>query len=107
MSQHLIAEFAFQIKIIKFCDLFLYSNLWYKNFLINNLNDLNVIVGDWNECSDKSKVREIKSDHPSKVSFPGLPSHAGLISLLFYYFSFLTFLFYYIVTFHFFFLHLN
>lgn len=77
MSQHLIAEFALPITIDKFCNLFWYSNSWYNIFLSEYLNDLNISIGQWNNCNeDNSKVREVKSDHPSKVSFPGLPSHA-------------------------------
>lgn len=78
MSQHLIAEFALPITINKFCYLFWYSNSFYNLFLSDYLKDLNISIGEWNDCNDNnSKVREVKSDHPSKVSFPGLPSHAG------------------------------
>ena len=41
-----------------------------------SLKDINIFIGDWKEQEDKSLVRDIKSGHPSKVSFPGLPSHA-------------------------------
>jgi hypothetical protein len=76
-SQHLIAEFALPINLQTFCNLFLYSNEWYENFLSKSLQDINISVSSWNENEiDQSKVREVKSHHPSKVSFPGLPSHA-------------------------------
>ncbi len=104
MSQHLIAEFALPIPLDTFCTLFWYDTKWYVTFLCQELQDRNVYVGEWSESEggggesregsveqrgvreggiggseneEKSKIREIRSEHPSKVSFPGLPSHAG------------------------------
>jgi hypothetical protein len=80
--QHLIAEFALPVNLLTFCDLFLYSDSWYEHFLLNSLHDRNITIGGWNDCDDQqSKVREVKSEHPSKVSFPGLPSHAESLKL--------------------------
>jgi hypothetical protein len=81
-SQHLIAEFALPINIPTFCNLFLYSDEWYENFLSKSLQDINISISTWNENeTDQSKVREVKSHHPSKVSFPGLPSHAESLKI--------------------------
>ena len=88
-SQYLLAEFALPITIEIFCNLFFYSSNWYEIFLSKHLNDLNIVIGPWSDCKEmKSQVREITSHHPSKVSFPGLPSHAGFFFLFFYYFLF-------------------
>ena len=55
---------------------------WYSKFLGDKLEDLNVSVGDWEAPSGTPRqgtadlTRKISSFHPSKISFPGLPSHA-------------------------------
>eukprot|EP01038_Epipyxis_sp_PR26KG_P017504 gene17504-24246_t len=58
---------------------------WYNKFLTEILNDIKVEISDWvtqekNHVSDGSnitiKTRQVNSHHPSKISFPGLPSHA-------------------------------
>lgn len=64
---------------------------WYERFLCEKLEDLSVSIGEWRcscgspqarkgswECSCGSgrKTRSVRSYHPSKISFPGLPSHA-------------------------------
>ena len=50
---------------------------WYQRFLNEKLEDLNIQVGDWSSNPGTSNfTRKIRSHHPSKISFPGLPSHA-------------------------------
>jgi hypothetical protein len=80
--QHLIAEFALPVNLLTFCELFLYSDEWYEDFLLNSLHDRKIVIGAWSDCENQqSKVREVKSEHPSKVSFPGLPSHAESLKI--------------------------
>ena len=62
---------------------------WQLAFMRDKLLDLDISIGDWETCSsssgeavDNARVssfcltRKIRSFHPNKVSFPGLPSHA-------------------------------
>ena len=45
--------------------------------LSDRLKDINVIVGEWEVEGDSPiLIRKVRSYHPSKISFPGLPSHA-------------------------------
>ena len=80
----ILSEFSIPIDLNSFITYFWSDSVWYKNFLIEQLEDLNVIVGEWEENSQLGNEiinRTINSDHPSKVSFPGLPSHAQSIKL--------------------------
>jgi len=80
----LIAEFLLPIDTDSFIDLFWRDSTWFCRFLTEKLEDLNVSVGEWEEqgtpCLSPNKsftnLRNIRSYHPSKLSFPGLPSHA-------------------------------
>lgn len=52
---------------------------WNEFFLSDRLKDINVSVGEWEiEGGEESSIlmRKVRSYHPSKISFPGLPSHA-------------------------------
>lgn len=54
---------------------------WYETFLKETLDNEQVEVGEWRHTSvgqEKCIVmtRSVRSLHPSKLSFPGLPSHA-------------------------------
>lgn len=71
-----ITDFQLPVKFDDFCTIFWHEKEWYADFMQNKLQDINIYIGEWTEHDDKSLVRNIKSDHPSKVSFPGLPSHA-------------------------------
>lgn len=74
---NLLAEFVLPISSNKFLQLFWLDVGWYEKFLINELEDLNVAVSPWKQILSTSKyTREVKSFHPSQISFPGLPSHA-------------------------------
>jgi len=57
---------------------------WYETFLKETLDNEQVEVGEWRHTSvgqEKSVImtRSVRSLHPSKLSFPGLPSHAESI----------------------------
>lgn len=80
MSYH-ITKFELPVKLDDFCSIFWHEKVWYEDFMENTLKDINVAIGEWKENEDNSLVRHIKSDHPSKVSFPGLPSHATSIKI--------------------------
>lgn len=75
MAPVVIAEFTLGIEIEEFMNMFWLEKEWYEQFLIDKLSDLSVSVGEWTD-NQKSKTRNIRSFHPSKISFPGLPSHA-------------------------------
>jgi len=80
----ILSEFSIPIDLNSFITYFWSDPVWYKNFLIEQLEDLNVVVGEWEENSQLGNEiinRTINSDHPSKVSFPGLPSHSQSIKL--------------------------
>ena len=62
---------------------------WYHKFLVDKLCDINVEIGSWStesstssssnfasNCETQILRREVHSYHPSKITFPGLPSHA-------------------------------
>lgn len=63
---------------------FFFDAEWYRSFTADKLEDLKVSVEDWKlssssltgSTSTPTLVRKIHSFHPSKISFPGLPSHA-------------------------------
>jgi hypothetical protein len=57
--------------------IFFLEKSWYEKFLRDKLEDKEVQVGDWDATQGSAILtRKIRSFHPSKVSFPGLPSHA-------------------------------
>lgn len=76
----LVSHFILPLDIDTFIDIFWTDSSWYERFLTEKLQDLSVDIGEWfcegNSPGDLCKTRKIKSDHPSKISFPGLPSHA-------------------------------
>lgn len=82
----LLKEFALEVDLPSFYKVFWLDSDWYANFLTEQLQDLNVEVGNWedkyhpirteNSQDVAKKSRVVRSFHPSKVSFPGLPSHA-------------------------------
>jgi hypothetical protein len=81
----LVADFNLSVDIDTFFSIFWLDKTWYEHFLTNGLEDLDVSVSDWADengstsSSSGNKVslsRNIHSYHPSKMSFPGLPSHA-------------------------------
>ncbi len=64
------------------CEVYL-SSFWskpgfYERFLVEKLSDVGVQIGEWSIGVDNpnTKLRTVRCFHPSKISFPGLPSHA-------------------------------
>jgi hypothetical protein len=82
MSPFVLKEFLLQCPLHIFLKDFWLETKWYERFLSEKLEDLSVTVGEWNsiEGSSTSFTRNVKSYHPSKISFPGLPSHAEVIA---------------------------
>ena len=72
----LLVEFSVPLEINSFITHFWSDGSFIDRFLRVQLEDLNVRVGEWEENGFNCVLREISSEHPSKVSFPGLPSHA-------------------------------
>ena len=77
----LLKEFSLNIDLETFYNLFWINEEFYESFLINQLKDIKITIGSWevkvaSNDSSSSSYREVISFHPSKVSFPGLPSHA-------------------------------
>jgi len=74
-----VAEFLLPIDMAKFVQVLWRDKAWYESFLRDQLEDINISVGDWTNETDEDdgkRVRHIQSHHPSKISFPGLPAHA-------------------------------
>ena len=76
----LLASFTVPVELNIFITLFWSDSTWYEKFLVEQLDDLKVSVGEWEEDNHANGIlRTITSMHPSKISFPGLPSHAESI----------------------------
>lgn len=73
-----LAEFLLQTDLNTFLREFWTDGAWYERFLREKLEDLDITIGEWEPSSTNVTVmnRNIKSYHPSKISFPGLPSYA-------------------------------
>ncbi len=52
---------------------------WYGNFLKDILDDKNISVVEWRILDFNAFSRIVESDHPPKVSFPGMPTHATVV----------------------------
>lgn len=77
MAPVLLKEFLLECDVDTFLKYFWLDAEWYESFLISKLDDINVSIGEWNSNqSAMSFTRNARSSHPSKISFPGLPSHA-------------------------------
>ena len=68
-----IYEFHLPVDMTTFLNLYWLDgdNHYYHTFLKEKLKNLDISISDWYD-----NTRKIRSLHPSKVSFPGLPSHA-------------------------------
>ena len=73
-----LSEFSVPVDLNLFITQFWSDSQFFARFLEYRLEDLKVHVGEWEEGDVDSNeiVRKISSDHPSNVSFPGLPTHA-------------------------------
>ena len=77
MAPCILKEFILQCDIDTFLKSFWLDNAWYERFLVQKLEDINVHVGEWTTAQEAvGFMRNVRSSHPSKLSFPGLPSHA-------------------------------
>ena len=79
MAPKVLKEFVLKCSIDSFVKSFWLDVNWYERFLSEKLLDISINVGEWTLSSDKpltAYTRNVKSYHPSKISFPGLPSHA-------------------------------
>jgi hypothetical protein len=79
MAPKLLKEFVLGCGINTFVNRFWLDVAWYERFLSEKLLDISINIEEWALTSAKSKTsftRKVKSYHPSKISFPGLPSHA-------------------------------
>lgn len=72
----LLAEFHIPGEVSVFTKRLWADKTFYEVFLSDTLLDKDIFIGEWVPQDDGSHVRDVKSLHPSKVSFPGLPSHA-------------------------------
>lgn len=82
----LLKEFFVDVDLETFYNVFWLNSQWYKDFLTNQLKDIEIQVSDWentpvditgaNDTFSVSLKRKVRSLHPAKMSFPGLPSHA-------------------------------
>ena len=78
MAPTLLRTYQFAIDLRNFLHLCWYNHEFYEHFLVQRLKDLGVEISPWQVHAENNdvQIREIKSFHPSKISFPGLPSHA-------------------------------
>ena len=81
MTRVLLKKFNLSLSCEHFLTSFWYDadNVFYETFLRDKLQDVGISVVAWNDSSGSSdceRHRTVRSFHPSKISFPGLPSHA-------------------------------
>ncbi len=71
-----IAEFTVHLNTREYLQHFWFDKSQFETFLSTKLEDKNIAIDDWTNLGN-SQTRQVKSAHPSKISFPGLPSHAN------------------------------
>jgi hypothetical protein len=77
MAPVVLKEFILPCDIDTFLKCFWLDSAWYERFLVEKLEDINVTVGEWAPAQEAvGFIRSVRSAHPSKLSFPGLPTHA-------------------------------
>jgi hypothetical protein len=77
MSRIHLKSFELPINIEGFIEKFWLNNTFYEKFLSEKLKDIGIEIGEWNEGGGNGvRRRQLRSFHPAKISFPGLPSHA-------------------------------
>jgi hypothetical protein len=86
MVSSLLKEYTVSIDIASFASLFWLDAHFFESFLVDQLHDKEVKVGQWKDIvgHDKKhmKTRTVKCFHPSKASYPGLPSHVDVSNFL-------------------------
>ena len=87
----LLKEFFIDVDLDTFYTVFWLNPQWYKDFLTNQLKDIEIQISDWEKAPFESSTttatdsfpvslkRKVRSLHPAKMSFPGLPSHAEVM----------------------------
>jgi len=77
MAPKLLADFSLPLSLETFLKLFWVDRQWCETFMREKLENLEIDIADWETgATNEVRVRQIKSYHPSKISFPGLPSYA-------------------------------
>jgi hypothetical protein len=74
-----LSDFFLPVDLALFVKLCWDCQDFYGTFLKEKLEDINVVVDEWAQIEGQApsdKTRKIRSHHPSKISFPGLPAHA-------------------------------
>lgn len=71
------------MNVESFVDKLWINKVFYEKFLTEKLKDVGVEIGDWSDANEANesncRKRQVRSFHPAKISFPGLPSHAEVI----------------------------
>lgn len=106
MAPIVLKNFELPVDCDGFLHKFWFHVAFFERFLIEKLLDVGVEIGEWKQSGDHpiNRHRTVRSLHPSKISFPGLPSHAEVRSNteveLFYSFVLYRILFYSFNLFH-------
>jgi hypothetical protein len=81
MAPVVLKNFNLPLDCNEFLQRYWIGTSFYERFLLEKLLDVGVEVPDWSVSNDNNaiKMREVRSFHPSKISFPGLPSHAEVM----------------------------
>lgn len=77
-----LKSFELSVDCEGFLHKFWFNIAFFERFLIEKLMDVGVEIGEWKSSGDHpfNRQRTVRSLHPSKISFPGLPSHAEVRS---------------------------
>lgn len=78
MAPVVLKNFELPISCEDFLHKFWFNVAYFERFLIEKLLDVGVEISEWKQVGDHpiNRNRTVRSLHPSKISFPGLPSHA-------------------------------
>lgn len=79
-----LKSFELPLDCEDFLHKFWFNIAFFERFLIEKLLDVGVEIEAWKQSGDHpiNRSRTVRSLHPSKISFPGLPSHAEVITFL-------------------------
>jgi hypothetical protein len=83
MAPVVLKSFELPLDCEDFLHKFWFNIAFLERFLIEKLLDVGVEIEDWKQIGDHpiNRSRTVRSLHPSKISFPGLPSHAESIKV--------------------------